>query len=126
MLLLLLLLHPCCVVYYVLLSSALRRAWRAGPKVTSTPSMVLHSRELVVRHKGEAEGPWTASQLDELELVRGGKEKEGGQGGDEKTGAMCHVQEKFLVLLGAASCTGPDDSGCALTQAAKLFQHACM
>lgn len=41
-------------------------------KATSTPSMVLHSRELVVRRKGagkKAAENWSAAELDNLELV---------------------------------------------------------
>lgn len=42
-------------------------------KATSTPAMVLHSRELVVCRKGgpkKAAENWSAAELDDLELVR--------------------------------------------------------
>lgn len=47
-------------------------------KATSTPSMVLHSRELVVCRKGGAKKAaenWSAAELDDLELVRARKKK---------------------------------------------------
>lgn len=47
-------------------------------KATTTPSMVLHSRELVVRRKGGAKKAaenWSAAELDDLELVRARKKE---------------------------------------------------
>ncbi|CAM9770317.1 unnamed protein product, partial [Ectocarpus sp. 13 AM-2016] len=69
-----------CFDFLELLEAGVQEQWAAyakdRPEVTSSPSMVLHSRELVVRRRAVAGGkasaagdPWSAADLDDLEMV---------------------------------------------------------